>query len=158
MQQERIRAIELNILLLSLGELGLRLSVLIPEAAQAEHLVEDEVIGQEDQETNQLDKGSPLDLLSVGVIEVVDDEMTQELNFLAEYCGGRLLLVDSSYRILFDTYGVTQNKYCISEQIIDTFSSHPYEHMLCTAKSDTFSTKLTSFLSISRCISICANF
>ena len=33
--------------------------------------------------------------------EVVDDEMTQELNFLAEYCGGRLLLVDSSYHILF---------------------------------------------------------
>ena len=43
--------------------------------------------------------------------EAVDDEMTRELNFLAEYCGGRLLLVDSSYRILFDTYGVTQNKY-----------------------------------------------
>ena len=60
--------------------------------------------------------------------EAVDDEMTRELNFLAEYCGGRLLLVDSSYRILFDTYGVTQNKYCISEQIIDTFSSRPYEH------------------------------
>lgn len=40
--------------------------------------------------------------------EAVDDEMTRELNFLAEYCGGRLLLVDSSYRILFDTYGVTQ--------------------------------------------------
>ena len=38
--------------------------------------------------------------------EAVDDEMTRELNFLAEYCGGRLLLVDSSYRILFDTYGV----------------------------------------------------
>ena len=75
MQQERIRAIDLNILLLSLGELGLRLSVLIPEAAQAEHLVEDEVTGQEDQETNQLDKGSPLDLLSVGVIEVVDDDV-----------------------------------------------------------------------------------
>ena len=46
--------------------------------------------------------------------EAVDDEMTRELNFLAEYCGGRLLLVDSSYRILFDTYGVTQNNYCIS--------------------------------------------
>ena len=28
--------------------------------------------------------------------EAVDDEMTRELNFLAEYCGGRLLLVDSS--------------------------------------------------------------
>ena len=60
--------------------------------------------------------------------EAVDDEMTRELNFLAEYCGGRLLLVDSSYRILFDTYSVTQNKYCISEQIIDTFGSRPYEH------------------------------
>ena len=31
------------------------------------------------------------------------------------------------------------------------------EHMLCTAKSDTFCTKLTSFLSVSRCISICTN-
>ena len=30
--------------------------------------------------------------------------------------------------------------------------------MLCTAKSDTFCTKLTSFLSISRCISISTNF
>ena len=31
------------------------------------------------------------------------------------------------------------------------------EHMLCTAKTDTFSTKLTSLLSVSRCISICSN-
>ena len=50
--------------------------------------------------------------------EAVDDEMTRELNFLAEYCGGRLLLVDSSYRILFDTYGVTQNKYCILSRLL----------------------------------------
>lgn len=59
--------------------------------------------------------------------EAVDDDMTRELNFLAEYSGGRLLLVDSSYRILFDTYGVSQNKYCISKQIIDTFGGSPYE-------------------------------
>ena len=32
------------------------------------------------------------------------------------------------------------------------------EHMLCTAKSDTFSTKFAGFLSISWCISICTNF
>ena len=60
--------------------------------------------------------------------EAVDDDMTRELSFLAEYSGGRLLLVDSSYRILFDTYGVSQNKYCISEQIIDTFGGNPYEN------------------------------
>lgn len=59
--------------------------------------------------------------------EAVDDDMTRELTFLAEYSGGRLLLVDSSYRIIFDTYGVSKNKYCISEQIIDTFGGSPYE-------------------------------
>ncbi len=59
--------------------------------------------------------------------EAVNDDITQELNFLAEYSGGRLLLVDSSYRILFDTFGVAQNKYCISEQIIDTFRGSSYE-------------------------------
>ena len=31
------------------------------------------------------------------------------------------------------------------------------EHMLCTAKTNTLSTKLTSFLSICRCISVCTN-
>lgn len=59
--------------------------------------------------------------------EAVDDDMTRELTFLAEYSGGRLLLVDSSYRIIFDTYSVSQNKYCISEQIIDIFGKNPYE-------------------------------
>ncbi len=59
--------------------------------------------------------------------EAVDDDITQELNFLAEYSSGRILLVDSSYRIVFDTFGVSQNKYCISEQIIDTFSGSSYE-------------------------------
>lgn len=59
--------------------------------------------------------------------EAVDDDITRELNFLAEYSGGRLLLVDSSYRIIFDTFGVSQNKYCISEQIIDTFGGSSYE-------------------------------
>lgn len=59
--------------------------------------------------------------------EAVDDDMTRELNFLAEYSGGRLLLVDSSYRIVFDTFGISQNKYCISEQIIDTFGGSSYE-------------------------------
>ena len=32
------------------------------------------------------------------------------------------------------------------------------EHMLCTAKTDTLSAQLTSFDSVSRCISICTNF
>ena len=32
------------------------------------------------------------------------------------------------------------------------------EHMLCTAKTDTFSTKFSCFLSISRCICVCSNF
>ena len=36
-------------------------------------------------------------------------------------------------------------------------SSLAEEHMLCTAKSDTLSAKLNSFLSVSRCISICTN-
>ena len=30
------------------------------------------------------------------------------------------------------------------------------EHMLCTAKTDTFSTEFTSLLSVSRCISVCS--
>lgn len=59
--------------------------------------------------------------------EAVDDDITRELSFLAEYSEGRLLLVDSSYRIVFDTFGVSQNKYCISEQIIDTFGGSSYE-------------------------------
>ena len=59
--------------------------------------------------------------------EAVDEDRTRELTFLADYCGGRILLVDSSYRILFDTYSVSQNKYCISEEIIDTFSGNAYE-------------------------------
>lgn len=59
--------------------------------------------------------------------EAINEDVTRELDFFSDYCGGRLLLVDSSYRILFDTYGVSQNKYCTSEQIIETFSGNPYE-------------------------------
>jgi len=41
-------------------------------------------------------------------------------------------------------------------ECIDT--SLTEEHMLCTAKTDTFCTKLNCFLSVSRCICICTNF
>ena len=71
--------------------------------------------------------------------EVVDDEMTQELNFLAEYCGGRLLLVDSSYRILFDTYGVTQNKYCISG-ISDNYREASYRNPVSCSWGESWKT------------------
>lgn len=59
--------------------------------------------------------------------EAVNEEITRELTFLADYCGGRLLLIDGSYRILFDTYSVSQNKYCISDEVIETFRGNAYE-------------------------------
>src|SRR5699024_5897519 len=37
-------------------------------------------------------------------------------------------------------------------------SSLAEEHMLCTAETDTLSAKLNSFLSVFRCISVCADF
>ena len=49
--------------------------------------------------------------------------------------------------------------YCICTDHFTECSDSVFleEHMLCTAKSDTFCTKLTSFLSVSRCISVCTN-
>ena len=50
--------------------------------------------------------------------------------------------------------------YCIGADHLTESSNSVFleEHMLCTAKSDTLSAKLTSFLSICRCICICTNF
>ena len=50
--------------------------------------------------------------------------------------------------------------YCIRTDHLTESSDSVFleEHMLCTAKTNTLCTKLTSFLSICRCISVCTNF
>ena len=54
----------------SLGSL-----ILVVEAAQADDLVVQEVTEQENGKSNNLDQRSPLNLLSVSVIEEVDDNV-----------------------------------------------------------------------------------
>lgn len=58
--------------------------------------------------------------------EAVNENLTKELSFFSSYCGGRVLLIDGSYRILYDSYGVAQNKYCVSSEVVEIFRGNTY--------------------------------
>ena len=58
--------------------------------------------------------------------EALTEDMLRELGWVADYCGGRLLLVDNSCRIVYDSYGAVTGRYCISEDIIRTFYGIEY--------------------------------
>ena len=59
--------------------------------------------------------------------EALTEDALRELSWVADYSGGRLLLIDSSFRVLFDSYEVATGKYCISEEVIGTFEGKTYE-------------------------------
>ena len=59
--------------------------------------------------------------------EALTDEAIRELRWVADYSGGRLLLIDSSFRVLFDSFDLTADKYCISEEVILAFDGKNYE-------------------------------
>lgn len=72
------------------------------------------------------------------------DDMKKELNWVAEYCGGRLLVVDDSYRIVYDSFGVSEGRYCISEEIIRTFLGEDYSVYLSKTQYMEFSLPLAT--------------
>lgn len=60
------------------------------------------------------------------VSQALTEETAKEANWVAEYVGGRLLMVDSSYRIVYDSFGQHTNRYCISEEIVQTMLGSSY--------------------------------
>ncbi len=52
--------------------------------------------------------------------------IAEEANWVTEYIGGRLLIVDDSYRIVYDSFGQHMNRYCISEEIVQTMLGSSY--------------------------------
>lgn len=73
------------------------------------------------------------------VSEALTDDLTKELNWVAEYFGGRLLVVDDSCRIVYDSFGVSVGRYCISEEIIRTFYGESYSTYLPSTEYMEFS-------------------
>lgn len=78
------------------------------------------------------------------VSDALTDDLTKELNWVAEYFGGRLLLVDSSYRIIYDSFGVSIGRYCISEEIIQTFFGESYSAYLSSTEYMEFSIPIST--------------
>lgn len=78
------------------------------------------------------------------VSAALTDDMKKELNWIAEYCGGRLLLVDSAYRIVYDSYSVSEGRYCISEEIIRTFLGESYSAYISETQYLEFSLPLAT--------------
>lgn len=61
-------------------------------------------------------------LLNYGYLEDVSNEIVNaELSQLSDLYDGRVLIINSDYRIVKDTYGISEGKFMISEEIIKTF-------------------------------------
>ncbi len=60
------------------------------------------------------------------VAAALTSEIAAEANWVAEYVGGRLMMTDSSYRIVYDSFGQHLNRYCISEEIVQTVLGGSY--------------------------------
>ena len=58
--------------------------------------------------------------------EAIESSDRQELDWVAEYTGGRMLLVDYQYRILYDSYDLLEGKYAVSSEIIRQFGGEDY--------------------------------
>ena len=74
-------------------------SVLVVEALQANDLVVQEVTEQENGESHNLNQGSPLNLLSMSMIEEVDDNVDYNLKMLSfdpQTSGGLFICADKS--------------------------------------------------------------
>ena len=68
---------------------------------------------------SQLDDSSILE-------ENLNDRVTQEVTWISENYGGRIVFINSSYRVVLDTYGWDEGKTCISEEIFQAFSGENY--------------------------------
>ena len=51
-----------------------------------------------------------------------NSEISEELNQLSEFLSARVLVVDSDYRVIFDTYSMSVGKTLISKEIVDCFT------------------------------------
>ncbi len=58
--------------------------------------------------------------------EALTDNMVKELGWVADYCGGRLLITDQSCRVVYDSFGAVTGRYCVSEEIIRTLYGIDY--------------------------------
>lgn len=67
------------------------------------------------------------------VKESLSPEMIRILTWYSDAYGGRLLLIDTDYRVLFDTFSVDTGKTCISDSVFSAFQGNEYE----SYKSDT---------------------
>ena len=75
-------------------------------------ILADHLISQNYLENYRLD-----DAQSVAVKEIVN----AELEMLSNLYGGRVLIIDGSFRIIKDTYGISEGKTIISEEVIKCF-------------------------------------
>lgn len=49
--------------------------------------------------------------------ELIDGELAQ----LASLYDGRIIIIDQNFRVIKDTYGLIENKYVVSEEVIRCF-------------------------------------
>lgn len=80
--------------------------------------------------------------------EAVETSGTQELDWVAEYTGGRLILVDDQYRIIYDSYGALEGKYATSSEIIRQFSGEDFSDYQASAQVLEFTLPLRTRLSM----------
>ncbi len=68
-------------------------------------------------------------LAQTGYMENPDNEVIDsEISMLTGIYGGRILVIDSSYRIIRDTYDLDQGKYLISNEVIQCFRGNETSH------------------------------
>ncbi|MBQ8638713.1 MAG: two-component sensor histidine kinase [Lachnospiraceae bacterium] len=72
------------------------------------------------------------------------DEVKKELNWIADYVGGRILIVDDSYRFVFDTFDIFGGRYCTSEEIVRTFWGENYSAYISKTQYLEFSLPLST--------------
>ena len=56
------------------------------------------------------------------------ESLKSELIWLSEMYNGRLLLIDSTYRIILDTYALDEGKICISDEVFKGFKGEFYSN------------------------------
>lgn len=65
---------------------------------------------------------------SLQMVLANSEGLQNELNWISEMYSGRLLLIDNTYRIILDTYGLDEGKTCISDEVFRGFKGESYSN------------------------------
>ncbi|MBO4389802.1 MAG: HAMP domain-containing histidine kinase [Lachnospiraceae bacterium] len=68
-------------------------------------------------------------IVSDGYFQTQSPRLTSRIQTFAELYDGRIMVINSSYKIVTDTYQITQGKVTISPEVIEAFSGTPYSHI-----------------------------